>query len=346
MFLDRVGTEEMIKVLDFGIAKILQESTNLTRSGFVSGTPLYMSPEQAQGVPLDARADIYSLGVMLHEMLTGAPPFAAKSAVQVCAMHLAAPRPKLDLPGSLGAARAKTEAMIHRMMAIKRDDRHPNVDQVREEIAAIAALMAPPSSPRVAAIQDRPTLPLDFERPRRLEAMTEQVSIFGGAVVSASFAIDDIRAEADRLTRVDQPLPPRRWTVWALGLGILVLGMSALVAHLLWGARPPTEIAPIVNEAAPPAPKQVAPPVQIAPVAPATPVAPAAPEPKAEQIEVAAQPEAEEEIAEEPRKSRPAPVRKRAKPRARVSAPEPPAKAKEPAEKPKKAPSELLDPVL
>ncbi len=69
-------------VVDFGLARD-QEETDLTHTGMISGTPSYLSPEQAQGMPLDRRSDVYSLGVILYEMLSGRPPFQGTSPAHV-----------------------------------------------------------------------------------------------------------------------------------------------------------------------------------------------------------------------------------------------------------------------
>jgi len=97
------------KLLDFGIAKLMGETAgHKTGSGMVLGTPRYMSPEQARGKRADHRADIYALGVMIHEMVTGAPLFIGESSVDVLLMHAADPPPRMssvcaDLPAALDA---------------------------------------------------------------------------------------------------------------------------------------------------------------------------------------------------------------------------------------------------
>jgi uncharacterized RDD family membrane protein YckC len=84
-----------VKVADFGLAKLTEGDLQLTQQGEVLGSPLYMSPEQAQGEPTDHRADIYSLGAAFYHLVAGRPPFEAKTAVGVIAKHLSQPLPPL-----------------------------------------------------------------------------------------------------------------------------------------------------------------------------------------------------------------------------------------------------------
>jgi non-specific serine/threonine protein kinase len=81
---------------DFGIAKLLDGATTLTDLGGVVGTPAYMSPEQCQGELIDQRGDVYSLGAVVFEMLTGRPPFVSSNALALVAKHLTAPVPRVD----------------------------------------------------------------------------------------------------------------------------------------------------------------------------------------------------------------------------------------------------------
>src|SRR3954451_16416586 len=90
-----------VKVTDFGIARANGAGEGLTRTGAVMGTATYFSPEQAQGLPVDARSDIYSLGVVLYEMVTGSVPFAGDSPVSVAYLHVREPvsKPSDHRPG-------------------------------------------------------------------------------------------------------------------------------------------------------------------------------------------------------------------------------------------------------
>ncbi|HEY8038639.1 MAG TPA: serine/threonine-protein kinase [Polyangiaceae bacterium] len=98
------------KLLDFGIAKLLGEamSGHKTRTGAPLGTPSYMSPEQCHGQPVDQRTDVYSLGVMAHQVLTGRLPFDAESVMSILVKHMSAPPPRMsehcpELPAELDA---------------------------------------------------------------------------------------------------------------------------------------------------------------------------------------------------------------------------------------------------
>src|SRR5699024_6648788 len=84
-----------VKVLDFGIARISDGAPRLTLQGAVAGTPRYMSPEQAMGLDVDSRADIYAVGVVLFELLTGQQPFDGTSVAEIMQKQVNHPMPHL-----------------------------------------------------------------------------------------------------------------------------------------------------------------------------------------------------------------------------------------------------------
>lgn len=96
---------------DFGIAKSLQHDNNTTLAGVVMGTPNYMSPEQSTGKPLDGRSDIYSLGVVFYQMLTGSLPYEGEDSMAVALQHITTPIPALPLPLK------KYQPLLNKLMA-------------------------------------------------------------------------------------------------------------------------------------------------------------------------------------------------------------------------------------
>lgn len=129
VFLIRQDDAELVKVLDFGIAKITDEDTgDATRTGVLLGTPHYMSPEQAQDDPLDARSDIYSMGVLLFRMVTGRVPFRGKSFMKVLGMHMQQPPPNPSDFAPEGSLSAEGEALILKCLAKDPADRYQSAE--------------------------------------------------------------------------------------------------------------------------------------------------------------------------------------------------------------------------
>ncbi len=132
----RKVSDDYVKLLDFGIARLKPECGGLeaTQSGLIIGTPVYMSPEQAKGVAVEAATDMYSLGVLLYEMLTGHWPFPRTTAVQMMMAHIADPPSPLDVPG----VPAGLEALISKCLAKEPGDRPQSMRDVRDALEAWA----------------------------------------------------------------------------------------------------------------------------------------------------------------------------------------------------------------
>lgn len=116
---------------DMGIAKAIGSNTRMTKTGMIIGTPHYMSPEQARGKHIDHRSDLYSLGVVFYEMLTGTVPYEAEDTFAVGLMHINDPLP--ELPPSV----SNYQHFINRLMAKNPDDRFSNATQLLSTIRKV-----------------------------------------------------------------------------------------------------------------------------------------------------------------------------------------------------------------
>ena len=149
MLVSEDNEDEVVKLLDFGLAHI-RDDQRLTAQGQVFGTPHYMAPEQFKGTEVDARADLYALGVILYEMLTGAPPFDAPTVLQLGQLHL------LSEPEPLRKRRpevsVKLAALVHKLLAKDAKDRYQSA----------SALLEGPARPAAKPVQKRPVVDRAF----------------------------------------------------------------------------------------------------------------------------------------------------------------------------------------
>jgi serine/threonine-protein kinase len=208
-----------VKVADFGLSRCLAgdgPALNLTQSGVTMGTPLYMSPEQVEGKPVDPRSDVYSFGVTCYHMLAGQPPFRGETAFEVALQHvraepapLAALRP--DLPPALCA-------VVHKMMAKAPESRYQTGRELLREIARVreglsgataalspasagatvatsALVSAPAAAPSTAAL---PTARPFWRRPALLFVLSVLLAVLAGAAFARQrrHATDPLRHDS------------------------------------------------------------------------------------------------------------------------------------------------------
>jgi serine/threonine protein kinase len=156
-----------VKVLDFGIARAV-DGHSLTQTATVLGTSAYMSPEQALGQPVDARSDIYSLGCVLYEMLTGQPPFVADVAAAVMHQHVrVAPKPAIERNPAIPAA---LNTLVMQMLAKQPKDRPQTAADVRDRLVAVIAEDPRADAPTIrplaaAAVPTAATVPIEATLP-------------------------------------------------------------------------------------------------------------------------------------------------------------------------------------
>jgi eukaryotic-like serine/threonine-protein kinase len=158
ILIDTIGR---VKVADFGIAKMAGQSTELTVAGSVMGSPQYLSPEQIRGEELDGRSDLFSLGVVLYELLSGSRPFAGETITTLVYQILHKEPPPVS---ALRAIPPRVEELLRRMLAKDRDERMATAAEVAKELAAIEAEL---SDETLAAAAGSDELERTFALPRR-----------------------------------------------------------------------------------------------------------------------------------------------------------------------------------
>jgi eukaryotic-like serine/threonine-protein kinase len=145
-----------VKVLDFGLVKSFVEGYELegrvqTQQGMVMGTPEYMAPEQGDKNRADPRSDVYSLGCVMYEMLTGRPPFRGQQPLQVILKHVHEPVPVLSVPEHMEAPSSALEAVVLKCLAKSPMDRFESMEEVLAALGkAIPSVVTPQMTPAVA----------------------------------------------------------------------------------------------------------------------------------------------------------------------------------------------------
>lgn len=196
------------KVADFGIARALSASEGeFTQTGSVMGTATYFSPEQAQGLPIDARSDLYSLGVVLYEMVTGRPPFTGDTPLAISYKHVQdqPPRPSAVSPG----VPVGLEAIILMLLSKQPADRYDNAEALRADLDRFLAGQPTLAEGQLAAVAAAAAVPA--------AATTVQ------PVVDP---VDDDYSDDDQ---------PKSRT--GLFIGVLVVLLALLGGLLFWFAR-------------------------------------------------------------------------------------------------------------
>ena len=193
------------KVTDFGIARALgqsSEQTQMTQTGMVIGTAAYLSPEQAQGNPVDARSDVYSLGCVLYEMLTGRPPFAGETPLAIAYKHVR------EDPGAPSAVNAdvprELDAVTLKALSKNPDNRYSSAHEMREDLQRFLAGQQVHATPLMAT-----------------QTVVAPPVSSGTQVIS-------------RTEREYEPPPPEpRRAGWYVLAALLILAMFGLGAYLL-----------------------------------------------------------------------------------------------------------------
>lgn len=217
-------TPDFVKVVDFGIAKLTalsgQESMHLTKTGEVFGSPIYMSPEQCQGIALDARSDIYSLGAAMYESLTGFPPLVGKTLVDTMSKHINEMPvsiremcPELSVPHSI-------EAVILKALEKDKELRYESMLEMKEamEFAFKRVLEGAEDEPPVVARSQR-------ESQSRVSAVKSKTGESSRASHAPRSQIDQLRMATSK---------PRSSPTPKIVIAVAVVAVIAALAWFAW----------------------------------------------------------------------------------------------------------------
>jgi serine/threonine protein kinase/ketosteroid isomerase-like protein len=254
---DEDNPSERVKVVDFGIAKLrdMAADNTLTAAGAMVGTPFYMSPEQCKGESLDSRADVYSLGAMLYEMLAGTPPFNAPTLTGIIIQHITHPPP--PIPQDAGVP-PLLQAVIERALSKDSDKRQGDAGELSREIqSAINATNATnatgitnatnatggastkageaahptdpifPATARPAHVTPTPTTPTP-QTPTANVAPPPSTDVEAARAAQTSTQPPPQQTLAQTPPRHAQPLPPRKKSRAPLFIGLLVLLIAGI----------------------------------------------------------------------------------------------------------------------
>ncbi len=233
--IERSGNPDFIKVLDFGIAKVTSEDPNetagrLTSTGMIFGTPTYMSPEQAQGQRVDHRSDIYALGVILYELLTGKVPFSADNFMGILTKHMFdQPVAPSEVAPQAGIS-PEVEALVLKALQKDRGFRFQSMQELAQAILDVGTGAEP-----VTVVPETRARPISEGRPT--------------AFLSRNVTGPGLHASQEVTLHEPPRAAPRRGLMTALLVGLAVLGggVAGAVAMSSDGPAPP-----VVAAASPP----------------------------------------------------------------------------------------------
>ena len=238
VFVEDENGSDFVKIVDFGIAKVVRLQNKITRAGAIFGTPHYMSPEQCRGSSVDRRTDVYSLGVILYEMISGSVPFDAENPLSILSQHLhdpPLPPSQLDSPPEMPAG---LEALILRCLAKEPEDRFQSMSDVAAALRAVQRgepleelevhiSVTPPEPDPVESVPAAMTASLPAPPPvsSRPAPASAPTSGRGSTLTALDAAVRDAALERE----LEQVTRKRRGAAY----GLVLLVAAALVAYVV-----------------------------------------------------------------------------------------------------------------
>jgi eukaryotic-like serine/threonine-protein kinase len=213
-----ISTTNAVKVMDFGIARALSDSGNsVTQTAAVIGTAQYLSPEQARGDPVDARSDVYSLGCVLYEMLTGEPPFVGDSPVAVAYQHVR--EDPVSPSRRYEGISPDLDAVVLKALAKNPENRYQTAAEMRSDLIRVHN-GEPPEAPKILTEAERSSLMATPHSSDSTGALTNPLP----------------RQQLD-FTRERSPGSVSRWVIAVAALAVLTVVVAILINTFGGGMR-------------------------------------------------------------------------------------------------------------
>jgi eukaryotic-like serine/threonine-protein kinase len=240
LLIERAGEKDVVKLVDFGIAARSTESAErekeqkLTQQGMVLGTPPYMSPEQFTGRPLDARSDVYSLGIMAYEMLTGQLPFQADTAWQWATHHMTSPPRSFDETPAGGRIPDALRRTVLKALSKEPGDRQSSAGQFYTEFVAslgsVSSIAAPKGPPPVGKTEAMPQAAPFAMAPTEGMAIPEPLARPATAAIPSPSAAIPSPVALPPAPQREAPASNRGLIYGLSGLGAVLLVAMGIVA--------------------------------------------------------------------------------------------------------------------
>jgi serine/threonine-protein kinase len=279
---DFLGDLDFVKLLDFGIAKLTEVNQEdggrkLTKTGMLFGTPEYMSPEQARGESVDHRVDVYAMGCILFQLVTGRVPFEADNFMGVLSLHLTETAPVIapEVFDRIGAPRALMD-VIDRALVKNRDERYQTIDELAAAVREVCGDPPPADRSQPMRAASVPA-PQTTTRARTPTGAVVGAAVPGesGPVAAASNVAMRSRTEWKGKLQVPEVAvepPPKPSSKLPLVLGALVvLGGGGIAAYFATRPGDPSDVAAAPSPSPSPSPSPTPPPTPPPPPVPVLP---------------------------------------------------------------------------